>query len=203
MTYFKEIKKSEKPKRLFIVGVHGKEGLTTIKFLSKISNEDIKGGSLTIYNFEESNYISTIDRHYYNTELGKKIVNIIRELKPEMYIELHCYNSNNFKKLTDMNRKEHTGVPPLIHLEEKVLIGSISPYIRTSLFDEWDVCITLEIPCKPTKKAMNVYLKVIKAVAGSKDKHELLDKLKVNYPEQIDTAARYAIELFWDGYPPL
>jgi hypothetical protein len=203
MTYFKEIKKDEKPKRLFIGGVHGKEGLTTIEALSQISRENVKNGALTIYNFEESPYISTLDRHYYTFSRGREIVSIIRDLKPEMYVELHCYNSNSFEKLTDLNRKECTGVPPLIHLEKGVLIGSISPYIRTSLFDEWDVCITLEIPCKASKEAMKVYNKIINAVASSNNKHELLDKLRKDYPEQIETAARYAIELYWDGYPPL
>ncbi len=203
MNYFKEIKKGTEPVRLIIGGVHGKEGLTTINAISKISKEVVNEGSLTLYNFEESHYISTLDRHYYTSNRGREIVSIIRDLKPEMYMELHCYNSNSFEKLTDLNRKERTGVPPLIHLEEGVLIGSLSPYIRTSLFDEWDVCITLEIPCKPTKKAMEVYLNIIKAVAGSKDKYELLDKLRKNYPEQVKTAAKYAIELYWDGYPPL
>ena len=203
MTYFKEIKKGDKPVRLFMGGVHGREGLTTINALSQISDEDVNGGNITIYNFSRSQYVSTIDRHYYNTEIGKKIVSIIRDLKPEMYVELHCYNSNSFEKLTDLNRKDRTGVPPLIHLEKGVLIGSISPYIRTSLFDEWDVCITLEIPCNPEKEALDVYLKVIKAVTSSKDKHELLDKLRIDYSKQVAIAAKYAIELFWDNYPPL
>lgn len=203
MVYKKIIDKGENPKRLFIGGVHGREGLTTLNALSKISDDDIKNGNLTIYNFDESPYISTLDRHYYNLYRGREIVSIIRDLKPEMYVELHCYNSNSFEKLTDLNRKDITGVPPLIHLEKGVLIGSISPYIRTSLFDEWDVCITLEIPCKPSKEAMDIYLKVMSAVAGSKNKHELLDKLRRDYSEQIDTAAKYAVELYWDGYPPL
>lgn len=203
MTYFKEIKKGKGPKRLFIGGVHGKEGLTTIKALSQISKGNVKNGILTIYNFEESPYISTLDRHYYTSDRGNEIVSIIRDLKPEMYVELHCYNSNSFEKLTDLNRKERTGVPPLIHLERGILIGSISPYIRTSLFDEWDVCITLEVPCSASKDAMDVYNKIINAVASSKNKHELLDKLRKDYPEQIETAAKYAIELYWDGYPPL
>lgn len=203
MTYFKEIKKSSSPKRLFIGGVHGHEGKTTINALSQIEDDYVNCGILRIYNFDESPYISTLDRHYYLSERGKEIIDIIKNLKPEMYMELHCYNSNSFKKLTDLNRKEDTGVPPLIHLEEGVLIGSLSPYIRTSLFDEWDVCITLEIPCNPTKKAMDVYLKIIKAVAGSKDKYDLLHKLRNDYPEQIETAGKYAIELYWNGYPPL
>ncbi|MGZ7067818.1 MAG: DUF2119 domain-containing protein [Methanobacterium sp.] len=203
MTYFKEINKGKGPKRLIIGGVHGHEGKTSIKALSQISDDDVKNGTLHIYNFEESPYISTLDRHYYTSKRGREIVSIIKDLKPEMYVELHCYNSNSFQKLTDMNRREVTGVPPLIHLEEGVLIGSLAPSIRTSLFDEWDVCITLEIPCKYTKEAMDVYLKVIKAVTSSNDKYELLDKLSKDYPEQVETAARYATQLYWDNYPPL
>lgn len=203
MAFKKVINKGNGPTRLFIGGVHGKEGLTTIGALSQIYENDVKNGSLTMYNFDKSPYISTLDRHYYSSDRGREIVSIIRYLKPEMYVECHCYNSNSFEKLTDLNRKERTGVPPLIHLEKGVLIGSISPYIRTSLFDEWDVCITLEIPCKHSKDALDVYLNVMKAVAGSKDKYELLDKLRADYPEQIEIAARYAVELYWNGYPPL
>lgn len=203
MVFKKLVDKGNKPVRLFIGGVHGKEGLTTMDAISQVSEDDVKKGSLTMYNFDKSPYISTLDRHYYSSSRGREIISIIRDLKPEMYVELHCYNSNSFEKLTDLNRKERTGVPPLIHLEKGILIGSISPYIRTSLFKEWDVCITLEIPCKYSKEAMDVYVKVMKAVAGSRDKYELLDKLGADYPEQVETAARYAIELYWNGYPPL
>ncbi len=204
MVVFKKIiSKGDNPTRLFIGGVHGKEGLTTIDALSQISENDVKNGNLTMYNFDKSPYISTLDRHYYGSDRGKEIVSIIRDIKPEMYVELHCYNSNSFEKLTDLNRKERTGVPPLIHLEKGVLIGSTSPYIRTSLFKEGDVCITLEIPCNYSKESFDVYLNVMKAVAGSKDKYELLDKLRSDYQEQVKTAAKYAVELYWNGYPPL
>ena len=203
MTYFREIQNGKGPKRLLIGGVHGHEGRTTNKALSQISNEEVKNGSLYIYNFEDSPYISTLDRHYYTTYRGREIISIIRNLKPEMYVELHCYNSNSFEKLTDIKRKEKTGVPPLIPLEKGVLIGSLSPYIRTSLFNEWDVCITLEIPCNPIKEAMDIYLKVLRNIVSSKDKHELLLRLRKDYPKQVETAARYAVELYWDGYPPL
>ena len=203
MSFKKIINRGNNPARLFIGGVHGKEGITTIDAISQISGGDVKNGCLTMYNFDKSPYISTLDRHYYGSIRGREIVSIIRELKPEMYVELHRYNSNSFEKLTDLNRKERTGVPPLIHLEKGVLIGSVSPYIRTSLFYEWDGCITLEIPCNYSKEALDVYLKVMKAVDGSKDKYELLDKLRTDYPEQVETAARYAVELYWNGYPPL
>ncbi|MGZ7159730.1 MAG: DUF2119 family protein, partial [Methanobacterium sp.] len=105
MTYFKEINKGKGPKRLIIGGVHGHEGNTTIKAVSQISEDDVKNGTLHIYNFEESPYISTLDRHYYTSKRGREIVSIIKDLKPEMYVELHCYNSNSFQKLTDMNRR--------------------------------------------------------------------------------------------------
>lgn len=203
MNYYKKIVNGEDPKRLLIGGVHGSEGKITIKAVSQIDDEWVKNGLLHIYNFDESPYISTLDRHYYTSKRGQEIIEIIKSIKPEMYIELHCYSSKSFNKLTDLDRKGITGIPPLIHLEEGVLIGSLSPYIRTSLFNENDVCITLEIPCKYSKKSMEVYLNVIRAVASSKNKDELLNNLRKNYNKQIDTAAKYAVELYWDNYPPL
>lgn len=203
MRYFKEINKGNSPKRLLIGGVHGNEGKTTIHALYRIDGNWVKKGKLNIYNFDKSSYISTLDRHYYTSKRGQEIISIIKRLKPTMYVELHCYNSNSFQKLTGLSRVEVTGVPPLIHLEYGVLIGSLSPYIRTSLFKMDDVCITLEIPCEYSKKSMEVYLKVIGAVTSSCNKKELLDMLSVDYKKQINTAAMYAGELYWDGYPPL
>lgn len=201
MDYSKIIKKSAKPTRLFVGGVHGREGITTIKALTKIKNEDVENGKLIIYNFDESRYISTLDEQYYNSKTGKKIQSLIKRYKPEIYVELHCYRKDNYLKLTDKNRKGKVGVPPLIELEKGVLIGSISPFIRTTLFDRHDVCLTLEVPCSPSFESLDVYVRVLKVIAGSKDRSEIENKLKIHYPSQVKTAERYALEFFGD-YPP-
>ncbi len=188
------------PTRLFIGGVHGKEGLTTINIIKKLKDTDVKDGSLLLYNCPESRYISTLDPDYYNTFMGKKILNLIKTYKPTIYVELHCYKPESYLKLIDCNRKEISGVPPLIELEQGVLISSVAPYLRTEIFKRNDVCITLEMPCKPSETAANIYLEVLKSIAGSDNRKEFEDQLRVNYPEQVKTARKYAAEFFGE-YP--
>ncbi|MCE7699992.1 MAG: DUF2119 domain-containing protein, partial [Methanobacterium paludis] len=48
MGYLKVINKGKGPMRLFIGGVHGKEGITTIKALSQIHEIDVPNGKLLI-----------------------------------------------------------------------------------------------------------------------------------------------------------
>ncbi|AXV37937.1 MAG: DUF2119 domain-containing protein [Methanobacteriaceae archaeon] len=201
MSFFKIIDKSSEPVRLFIGGVHGKEGSTTIEALNQINSHDVNDGKLLIYNCDESPYISTLDEGYYDSKIGKEILSLIKTYKPKIYVEPHCYKSSNYEKLTDKNRKEKVGVPPLIELKWGVLIGSVSPFVRLNCFKREDVCITLEVPCKPSPKALNLYTQVLKIVAGSKNRKEIEDKLKGEFPSQIKTARKYAIEFFGD-YPP-
>jgi len=200
MLYSKVIEKGIGPTRIFIGGVHGKEGLTTIDLVKHLDNNDVQDGKLLIYNCPESKYLSTLDQQYYQSPMGEKILNLINTHKPEIYVELHCYKPASYLKLIDLDRKKRAGVPPLIELEHGVLISSVAPYLRTKFFKRQDVCITLEMPCKPTEKSRQIYLGVMKAIAGSKNRSELEDKLCIKYPEQVKTAQRYAAEFFGE-YP--
>jgi hypothetical protein len=201
MTFFKMIDHGTGLKRLFIGGVHGKEGLTTIKALSQILDSDVKSGKLLVYNCPTSSYISTLNPRYYKSKLGEEILNLINRQKPQVYLEAHCYRPKSYQKLIGKHRKDRVGVPPLIELEKGVLIGSVSPYIRTTLFKAENVCITLEIPCSPSEASLNVYVNILKTIAGSRDRKELENRLKVIYPSQVKTARKYAREFFGD-YPP-
>jgi hypothetical protein len=200
MMFSSSIIKGNGPTRIFIGGVHGKEGLTTINLIKKLKDDDVKVGKLLLYNCPESNYISTLDPYYYQSPMGEKILKLIKTYKPEIYVELHCYKPRSYLKLIDQDRKSKEGVPPLIELENGVLISSVSPYLRTKVFKRNDVCITLEIPCRPTEKSINIYLEVMKAIASSNNRKELEDKLKIKYPAQVKTAQRYAAEFFGE-YP--
>ena len=200
MLYSKVIEKGIGPTRIFIGGVHGKEGLTTIDLVKHLDNNDVQDGKLLIYNCPESKYLSTLDQQYYQSPMGEKILNLIKTYRPEIYVELHCYKPSSYLKLIDLDRKKRAGVPPLIELEHGVLISSVAPYLRTKFFKRHDVCITLEMPCMPTEKSRQIYLGVMKAIAGSKNRSELEDKLRINYPEQVKTAQRYAAEFFGE-YP--
>jgi hypothetical protein len=198
--FSRTIKKGNGPTRIFIGGVHGKEGLTTLDLIKHLNDNDVNEGKLLLYNCPETPYISTLDPLYYHTPMGIKILNLIKNHKPEIYVELHCYKPDSYLKLIDIERQKRIGVPPLIELEHGVLISSVAPYLRTKFFKREDVCITLEMPCRPTETSINIYLEVMKAIAGSSNRVELEDKLKIKYPLQVIRAQRYAAEFFGE-YP--
>jgi hypothetical protein len=200
MIFSREIVKGRGPTRIFIGGVHGKEGLTTINLIKQLKDDDVEDGKLLLYNCPESKYVSTLDPSYYQSPMGKKILKIITTYRPTIYVELHCYKPESYLKLIDLDRKKRVGVPPLIELAHGVLISSVAPYLRTEVFKRDDVCITLEMPCRPTEKSASIYLDVMKAIAGSNNRRELEDKLKISYPSQVKTAQRYAAEFFGE-YP--
>ncbi len=201
MAYYKLIDKGNGVCRLFIGGVHGKEGLSTIKALKQIKDEDVSSGRLVIHNCDESPYLSTLDPLYYKSKIGKEVLYLIDYYKPSFYVEAHCYNKKNFSKLTSLNRMSKSGVPPLIELENGVLIGSASPSIRTNIFKKEDVCITLEMPCDPDRNSLNVYLDVLRIFTLSRSREELINKIKELYPKQLQTAIKYAKD-FFGNYPP-
>ena len=130
MSYFRYIDNGRGPTKLFIGGVHGNEGVTSLKFLRRIGIDDLSPGQFYFYNFDRTKYISTIKKEYYESELGKKILDLICELEPDFYTELHCYNLKNYENLTSMERYRKTGIPPLIKLGNHVLVSSVSPLIR-------------------------------------------------------------------------
>ena len=147
MSYFRYIDNGEGPTKLFIGGVHGNEGVTSLKFIKRIDEEDLSPGQFYFYNFDKTKYISTIKKEYYESELGLKILDLINYFEPDFYTELHCYNLKNYDKLTSMERYNRTGIPPLIKLGNHVLVSSVSPLIRMTYFSTDTVCKTLEFPC--------------------------------------------------------
>ncbi len=200
MQFIKKINGNNGPTRIFVGGVHGKEGLTTIEPLKQLSHMDVLNGELILFNCPESRYISTLDPDYYQTKMGQTIIKIIEKYRPEIYVELHCYKPSSYQKLINLNRKDEAGVPPLIELEEGVLISSVAPYLRTELFKRDDVCITLEMPCNPSENSKKVYLEIMRQIASSDNRKEFEDKLRVKYPLQVERARLYAAEFFGE-YP--
>lgn len=181
--------------------MHGREGLSTIKSLQEIRDEDVNEGKLVIHNCDVSLYRSTLDPLYYESKVGKEVLYLINYYKPQMYVEAHCYKEESYNKLTSPVRWIKEGVPPLIELDKGVLIGSASPNIRTTLFTRNDVCITLEMPCNPSPDSLDVYSNVLRIFARSNSRDEVERRMKKIYPSQVETARKYALEFFGD-YPP-
>jgi hypothetical protein len=82
-----------------------------------------------------------------------------------------------------------------------VLIGSVSPRIRTSVFKKEDICITLELPCTAPEDSLEIFNNFLKVLAGAKNRVDLEIKARKIYPEQVETSQKYAHEIFGD-YPP-
>jgi len=215
MSYFRYIDNGKGPTKLFIGGVHGNEGVTSLKFLKRIKEEDLSSGQFYFYNFDRTPYISTIKKEYYESEIGLKILDLIRYFEPDFYTELHCYNLKNYDKLTSMERYRKTGIPPLIKLKNHVLVSSVSPLIRMTYFSTETVCKTLEFPCieKLTpeiiekydfnmSKACETYEDMLKLILQSPSRDHFEKESMKHHPDQVYLAMKYAKKVFGEDFPP-
>lgn len=215
MSYFRYIDNGEGPTKLFIGGIHGNEGVTSLKFLKRINEDDLSSGQFYFYNFDRTPYISTIKKEYYESELGLKILDLIEYFEPDFYTELHCYNLKNYEKLTSMERYKRTGIPPLIKLGNHVLVSSVSPLIRMTYFSTDTVCKTLEFPCieKLTPEliekydfnkelAVKSYEDLLKLILRSPSRQYFEAEMMRSYKDQVDLAIKYAEKVFGKDFPP-
>ena len=215
MSYFRYIDNGKGPVKLFIGGVHGNEGLTSLRFLQRIKEEDLSPGQFYFYNFDRTPYISTIKKEYYESETGKKILDLIEYFEPDFYTELHCFDLKNYEKLTSMDRYVRTGIPPLIKLGNHVLVSSVSPLIRMTYFSTDTVCKTLEFPCleKLTPEiikqygfnkdlAIQTYEDLLKLILRASSRQYFEEEMLKNYRDQVNLAIKYAEKVFGKDFPP-
>ncbi len=195
--FFKEFGNID-PCKLFVAGVHGNEEATTMPLLELLARdiENLSGKLILVSLSSADPYISTLDKAYYGSSNGRKLLDLVHEYRPTIYLELHSYEIKNHAKLTDPDRKSKIGVPSFTELEEKILIGSVSPLIRTTEFKREDLCFTLEIPVPHSEKALQVALDILRVIALSSGRNEIIGKLRIKYPEQIREAARNFHEFF-------
>lgn len=215
MSYFQYIDNGRGPTKLFLGGIHGNEGKTSIKFIKSIKQDDLSCGQFYFYNFDRTEYISTIKKEYYESELGQKILKLIEYFEPEFYTELHCYNLKNYNKLTSMERYLKTGVPPLIPAGNHVLVSSVSPLIRMTYFSTDTVCKTLEFPCleKLTPEIMNEfkfdkklaidrYMDLLRLITKCESRVDFENAMMKKYRTQVKLAMDYAKKVFGEDFPP-
>ncbi len=215
MSYFRYIDNGKGPIKLFIGGVHGNEGLTSLKFIKRIKDSDLSPGQFYFYNFDKTPYISTIKKEYYESELGLKILDLINYFEPDFYTELHCYNLKNYERLTSMERYRKTGIPPLIKLGNHVLVSSVSPLIRMTYFSTETVCKTLEFPCfeKLTPEivekygfnrdlAVKTYEDLLRLILKSPSREYFEKQMLIDYADQVSLAVEYAKKVFGEDFPP-
>jgi len=199
--FFKEIGVKEGTSRLFVGGLHGKEGLSTIHAFKNIKNINITEGTLVLCNLPPSPYISTLDPLYYLSLNGGKLLDLIINYQPEIYLELHCYHHEKGSKLTFHNRKDIFGVPALVELENRVLMGSVSPLIRSVFFDLHDFPFILEMPCDPPIESLEVCQEIMEIVANSSNRLEIMEKIGNIYPHQVERLDSYFQEFSLNSWP--
>ena len=215
MSFFKYIDNGRGPTKLFLGGVHGNEGKTSIKFIKAIKQEDLSCGQFYFYNFDKTEYISTIKKEYYESELGQKILKLIEYFEPEFYTELHCYDLKNYNKLTSMERYKKTGVPPLIPAGNHILVSSVSPLIRMTYFSTDTVCKTLEFPCLEKlnpevinefnfdkKSAVDRYMDLLTLITKCETRVDFENAMMKKYTTQVKLAMDYAKKVFGEDFPP-
>ncbi len=215
MSYFRYIDNGDGPTKLFIGGVHGNEGVTSLKFLKRINLDDLSPGQFYFYNFDRTEYISTIKKEYYESELGSRILDLINYFEPDFYTELHCYDLRNYDRLTSMERYRKTGIPPLIKLGNHVLVSSVSPLIRMTYFSTDTVCKTLEFPCfeklnpEIVEKygfnqdlAVETYEGLLRLILSSPSRQHFESEMMKKHKEQVMLAMKYAEKVFGKDFPP-
>ena len=191
VSFSKEIGAKGGTSRLFAGGVHGREGSSTIHIIEAANDISVYEGNLILYNLPPSPYLSTLDPLYYLSLAGSKLMGLIQKNRPDIYLELHCYHKDSYLKLIREDRKEVFGVPGLVELENKVLMGSVSPLIRSVFFDLDNFSFILEIPCNPPAESLQTCHKIMEILAGSSNRLEVMDKLSQDYPQQVETLNTY------------
>ena len=215
MSFFKYIDNGKGPTKLFLGGVHGNEGKTSIKFIKKLKQEDLSSGQFYFYNFDKTKYISTIKKEYYESDLGQRILKLINYFEPDFYTELHCFDLSHYDKLTSMDRYKRTGVPPLIPAGNHVLVSSVSPLIRMTYFSTDTVCKTLEFPCieKLTPEiiekydfnkelAVGRYMDLLRLITKCETRMDFENAMMNRYKSQVKLAMDYAKKVFGEDFPP-
>ena len=215
MSFFQYIDNGKGPTKLFLGGVHGNEGKTSIKFIKSIKQDDLSCGQFYFYNFDKTDYISTLKKEYYQSDLGQMILKLIEYFNPDFYTELHCFNLANYNKLISMERYKKTGVPPLIPAGNHVLVSSVSPLIRMTYFSKDTVCKTLEFPCleKLTpeieekydfdkKLSIERYMDLLRLITKCESRVDFENAIMKKYEYQVKLAMDYAKKVFGEDFPP-
>ncbi|MDQ1255297.1 MAG: hypothetical protein QG646_4576 [Euryarchaeota archaeon] len=176
---------NEKPIRLFVAGLHGEEWKDTTGILESIRPP--KTGTLALIPLvNNGKYISTLETNYY-PKAGKKIIEAIEMLKPEIYVELHSYAGENLEKLTGKDRFDRIGVPAYSVLKEGVLLGSVSPFIRKKYFSKEALCLSFEIQ-KGDLKSRKLTALILDILKEIQSRDEFIEYLKKEFPAQANKA---------------
>lgn len=190
MKIYKYTSNSNKIVKLIVGGLHGNEGKIISPILNKLKHIDLSAyGEIILIpciSYGEK-YVSTLSRKYYKTKPGKTLLKLIETFKPDIYVEVHCYRKSAYRKLTDPFKRFSMGIPPLLSLNDGLLIGAALPQLfRVHMFD---LGLVIEKTCR--KGGEETLLSILKLIAESPGYQEIISKLSLKYPQQISRIVAY------------
>jgi hypothetical protein len=186
------------PVRLFAGGLHGDEWISTSPRLERLTTPG-SGSLLVMPKVSELSYLSTLDKDYY-TEYASHLLDTIITYKPTIYLELHSYSIENFSALTDVGRLENQGVPAYIELESGILMGSVSPNIRTEYFSPNDLCVSFEMPKNPSDRSLEIIDQLLYVVKECGGRDGFVQYMKQVYPKQASIAIKNYLRFYGHLY---
>ncbi len=181
-------------RKLFVGGLHGDEGLYTAPVLEILADEADKASDADIVIVPAittgARYIGVLSEAYYHSREGMILSGLIKRYRPHFYFELHAYSEKSYSRLTNAEREKIEGVPPFVDLGNNVLIGSIAPVLRNTLFGTNDFCMTIELPNWKCRAVTDEVLQILEHGLQCITRTDLLDKLRGMYPEALERAEK-------------
>jgi hypothetical protein len=176
--------------KLIVGGLHGNEGRIVGPILDRLKHVDLKiyGEVIVIPCISHGEkYVSTLSRKYYKTKAGRILLKLIEKFKPNIYVEVHCYRRSAYEKLTDPFRRFSIGVPPLLSLDNGVLIGVALPQLfKIHMFD---LGLVVEKTCR--RGGEETLLSILKIIVEASEYLEIISRLSLRYPQQISRIVAY------------
>jgi hypothetical protein len=193
------------PPKLFVGGLHGDEGRYTAPILERLAQEDVPSGEVIIVPqlTEQSTYIGVLNREYYQSEAGLRLLQLIQRYQPQFYFELHAYGQHSYARLTDPERVQKIGVPHFIDLDEGILIGSIAPMLRLQ-FSARDFCMTIEVPNWKSEheRIRAKVLAVLRIGLTHTDREAVMQEFRMRYPAEVQEAEALFQQYYRDRLNP-
>jgi hypothetical protein len=206
MKLYRVIPSGQGPTKLFVSGLHGREGDHTAQILEKLTEveiEEICGKEVIIVPrvATESRYIHVLYEEYYKSREGKKLIYLIKKYRPSFYFEVHSYRKESYFILTDPEREDKFGVPPFVDLQDGILLGSIAPVLR-SRFEKSDLCLTIELPNWKIQEVREYIMDILRLFLRKENRNDLIEALRRIYPSQIKIAEEVFRKYYRDRLNP-
>ena len=183
MSYFRYIDNGSGPTKLFIGGVHGNEGETSLKFLKRIDFNDLSPGQFYFYNFDKT------ELHCYNLKNYEKLTSMERYIQTGIPPLIKLGNHVLVSSVSPLIRMTYFSIETVCKTLEFPCFEKLTPEIAK----EYDFNKDL---------AIKTYEELLKLILKSPSREYFENEMMKNYKEQVMLAMDYAKKVFGEDFPP-